>query len=777
MLYNKKLNDLENWVVSEDRFDRKYLGKCEAIMVQGNGYLGIRAATEETYTGEVRNTFVSGTFNKFDHNEVTELPNAADVIQMELEINGHLLDLTCGTLQEYSRDLNLKNGELIRTFRWISPGKDELFFRFRRMVSLRNKHIVAQSIEITCSNNDLHIDIRSGINGQMTNSGVQHFSEGEKRLYENKYMQLVQTTTQSKIDFILNTAHKFQLMGEPVEPQGLILMDRRKIYFHYQQNIPKNKTFSIEKISSIYTTRDVESQHDSLEALRKKSVELLKEESSKGYDALLAESTAEWQKQVWEQAPIIIDSKEPFDQLAIRFAQYHLRVMTPVHDNRISVAAKGLSGEGYKGHVFWDTEIFILPYYIYTNPAAAKSLLEYRYATLSGARKKAKDNGYEGAMYPWESAWQDDGEVTPVWGAADIITGKATKIWSGFIEQHITSDVAYAVWQYYRITGDEDFMERCGYEIMLDTAKFWASRLEWNVEKQQYHINDVVGPDEYKEHVNNNAFTNYMAHWTINNAISYYDKLKTERPMVFDRLNKALKLDTAYSIWQDKVDRIYLPKPNEQLVVPQDDTYLSKKMIDLSVYKSREQVGTIFKDYNLEQVNSIQVSKQADIMILFYLLEDLFSKEVKIANWNYYEPKTLHDSSLSLSTHSILASDLGNTSLAYDLFRKASYIDLGPNMKSSDHGIHAASIGGLWQCIVNGFGGVRMLNGKIRIEPHLPENWAGLTFTLYILGDRLDIEINRESLKIKNVTCCNESIEIYCSNQRYILNKELYINY
>jgi len=328
----------------------------------------------------------------------------------------------------------------------------------------------------------------------------------------------------------------------------------------------------------------------------------------------------------------------------------------------MGIGAKGLSGEGYKGHSFWDTEIFMLPYFTYTFPQIGRSLMEYRYKTLVGAHKKAQENGYKGAMYPWESAWADDGEVTPVWGAADIVTGKSTKIWSGFIEQHITSDVSFGVWQYYQITGDEDFMEKYGYEILMDTGIFWASRLEWNEEKQRFHINEVIGPDEYKEHVNNDAFTNWTAYWCIENAIEYYEKLKVEKPILFARLNQKLNLEAEIPVMKARLAQLYLPQPNTENVIPQDDTYLSKQIIDLTKYKNQTHVGSMFLDYSLDQVNQIQVSKQASVVMLMYLLEHKFSKEVKLANYNYYEPKTLHDSSLSLSTHAILANDLARYS-------------------------------------------------------------------------------------------------------------------
>lgn len=777
MKYDVGQNNEKNWIVAEIEFNKEYLGKTEAIMCLGNGYMGMRSATEEKYLNEVRDTFVAGTFNKFDSNEVTELPNVADVIQMDIKINGELLDLTRGCVRDYKKALNLKTGELSRNFVWVNEQNDEVKFEFLRFVSFENLHVIGQKIKITPLNSDVTVNIASGINAQLTNTGVQHFSEGSKRLYDKKYMQLVQTTTESQIDFVINTGHNFKVNGVEVEPKDFILMDRRKIYSTYEYTVKKSEEYVIEKISNINTSRDKENEILNQDELKAKSLEELKKEFVKGFDVLAKESAEAFDKKLWSQNKIEITGND-YDQLAIRFAQYHIAVMSPIHDNRMNIGAKGLSGEGYKGHTFWDTEIFLLPYFTYTNPKGARSLLEYRYNTLSGAHKKAEDNGYEGAMFPWESAWLDDGEVTPVWGAADIITGKSTKIWSGFIEQHITSDIAFACWQYYQITNDQDFMDQYGYELLLDTAKFWQSRLEWNEERGVYEINDVIGADEYKEHVNNNAFTNYTAHWTIKNAMNYYNLLKEEKPSIFERLNKKLDLDKTFEKWVSKVDKIYLPQPRkEDLVLAQDDTYLQKEIIDLTKYKNQEHVGSMFKDYNLEQVNEIQVTKQADVLILFYLLENLFEKDVKIANFNYYEPKTLHDSSLSLSTHSVLANDLHLHDLSYSLFKKATQIDLGENMKTSDHGIHAASLGGVWQCIVNGFGGVRMLDGKLRVEPQLPENWDNLSFDMYWYGDKLTVDVNKESFTITNLTMKNSETTILNNGQEVTFTEKIQLPY
>ncbi|QOS81150.1 glycoside hydrolase family 65 protein [Paenibacillus sp. JNUCC31] len=767
--YDAGIGEWNNWVVTETGFDPAHQGKGEAVLSLGNGYMGLRSATDESYVGQVRNWFVAGTFNKFDEHEVTELPNAADVTELAITLNGVTFNLEKGRTISYSRQLNLKNGELTRNVVWQSPTGESFELQFRRFVSLSNRHLVGSSVTIKPLDGQARVHIASGINGQWTNSGAQHFTEGEKRIFEKTYIQMTSTTTQSAVDFVTNTVHNWQLNGAKVEPELRQTMGRRKVGIEGTVTVEAGQSVTLEKISNVHTSRDLvyNNSEYSLEKMRESALTELKQESQKGYDQLFRESANAWAN-TWSTYNIEVDSTSGYDQLAIRFAIYHLVIMTPAHDNRMGIGAKGLSGEGYKGHSFWDTEIFILPFFIYSNPQIARSLLEYRYQGLDGARSKAKENGFEGAMYPWEAAWIEDGEVTPVWGDVDIVTGEQTKIWSGFIEQHITSDIAYAVWHYVQSTGDEAFMDQYGYEIIFDTATFWASRLEWDEAKGRYHINEVVGPDEYKEHVDNNAFTNHMAHFNMELAIQYYEKLQQEKPELLKALSGKLDLTSAREAW-NKLDQMYLPGPNEQGLIPQDDTYLQKKVIDLTPYKNQTKVASIFNDYNLDQVGEMQISKQADIMMLFFLLENKFEPAIKRANYDYYEEKTLHDSSLSLSTHSILASDFGNRPLAYDLFRRASEIDLGPHMHSSDAGIHSASLGGIWECVVMGFAGVRMLDGQLHLDPKLPESWSRLKFPLYWHNQLLHITITPEGILIESDA--EEEISLLLSGQQVTFSK------
>ncbi len=776
MKYDLGKNEFKNWIVSEIKFEEKYIGKTEAIFALGNGYIGLRSANEERYLNEKRDLFISGTFNKANKNEVTELPNVADVTEIEIFINGKHLMLNASNNKEYVKYLNLKTGELNRTFVYLDEEGNKYSLKFNRFVAQDRLHVIVNRVEVTPLSKTANIRFISGINGQVTNTGSQHFNEGEKRVYEYKYIQMLQETSESCITFIQNSAHNIYINGDKIEEKPELSIDRRKVTISNNYDLTQGQTLVIEKFSNIYTTRDITSENLTIEQIRDASLDEIKEISNMSYEILFNSNKEVWSS-YWNDQNIVIEGND-YDQLAIRFAQYHLKVMTPSHDNRCGIAAKGLSGEGYKGHSFWDTEIFILPFYTYSKPEIARKLLEYRYLSIGGARKKAKDNGYEGAMYPWESAWLEDGEVTPVWGAVDIVTGKSTKIWSGFIEQHITSDITFAIWQYYMVTNDEDFMEKYGYEIMFDTAIFWASRLEWDEIKQRYHINEVIGPDEYKEHVDNDAFTNWLAYWTIETAINYYNKLKESDSEVIRKLESKLSLQNAMENWTTKLPKIYLPEPRDlDNVIPQNDTFLSLEDIDLTKYKNQEHIGSMFKDYNLDQVNKIQVVKQADVVMLLYLLEHKFSKEVKKANYDYYEKRTLHDSSLSLSTHSILASDIDEKDLAYKLFQEATKIDLGENMKTSDHGIHAASLGGLWQIVVNGFGGLRMVGGNLRINPKLPENWSRLSFSFMWKGNKLDIELTKEGIKIEVKDEMLEEIEILVYDKKYVLNQILKIKF
>lgn len=731
-------DEKNSWYIGTDNFDPMMINKIETLMFQGNGYFGIRAVSEEKQLHERRNMFVAGTFDKFP-SEVTELPNLPDLLNMEFKIDGEELNLQNGQVENYHKYLNLRNGELVREFDWIINSK-RVTFKFRRFISMEDKHLLVSKVEITSDQDNLNIQVRSGIDGQQSNSETQHLMEGDKRLYEGKFLQLTEESQQSHIKFVFNTLHKAYVDEVLLNNKPYVKMGRRQIFGNYDLNLNSNQKFTLVKYSNLYSSIDRGYEDTDL---TKVSVQKLKRNILSNYNELLQKSAKAWEKNIWQKNYIKIDADDIRPQVVINFVRYQLAANTP-RDSRMNIGAKGITGEGYKGHTFWDTEIFMLPYYTFTMPKIARNLLKYRYLGLAGAHKKAQDNSYQGAQFPWEAAWPSDGETAPLWGSADIITGEPMKIWSGFIEQHVTSDIVIAIMEYLNATNDRKFAEEMGYEIILDAAKFWNSRLEYNQKQDRYEINDVIGPDEYKEHVDNNAFTNYGAKWCIEKAIKVFNLLKEDRPDIYENLNQKMNLVEVYSDWIERINKIYVPEPNDQGVIPENNRYLLKKKIDVTRYQNNNQVSDIFKDYNLTQINEMQVTKQADVLLLIYLFENSFSDEIKRSNWNYYEPKTTHDSSLSLSTHAVLASDLGYDKKAYDFYEKACETDLGVHIGKGVQGLHMAACGGVWNMTVEGFGGVRIDNGKLRIEPHLPEQWHSLEYQINWQGNLVQVKTNHE---------------------------------
>lgn len=751
MIYNK---EPLGWIVEEGSFDPRRTGKCESIFAQGNGYMNIRCALEENYVGERRAAFITGTFNKAMPDEVTELPNLPDVTELKLLVNGERFAMDRGELKNYSRALNLKTGEAVRELEWTGASGAALRFSFRRFVSLDNDHLAAFAMDVTPVNGPVELVLESGISTRTNNSGSQHCTEGEKRLVDGSILRLSTRTSQSDIPVAVHCAHKFQ----PAPAASLPVMERRRFVNRYTFRLEKGETLHMEKLACYHTGRDegFTTYGQPAGTLNADQVcaagDLCMEKAlQSSYEELLAASARRWEA-YWNEQDVEIESEDSFDQLGMRFALYHLNIMIKRDDSRVGIGAKGMTGEGYKGHSFWDTEMFLMPHYLFTDPAAARTLMEYRWRSLPGAFKKAEENGYQGAMFPWESAWLDDGEVTPLFGGADVVTGKSIPILTGMIEHHISADVSWGVWLYYMATKDDAYMEKCGCEILVETARFWASRLEWKEEAGRYEICNVIGPDEYKEHVSNNAFTNYLVAENMDKACLVIGEMKEKWPAAWKHLSAKYDLEALVKELQDKRAKLFLPQPNEEGIVPQNDQYLGLEKIDLSKYKSQTGVSSIYEDYSPIQMNKLMVSKQADTVMLLRVMPDLFDAETRRKNFLFYESRTLHDSSLSHGQHCVMAAWLGLTDMALDMYRHAITIDLGPNMTSSDEGIHSASMGNVWQCAACGFAGLQWHEEGLSLQNSLPSAWKRLSFHAHWRGANLKITLTPGELKVENVS-------------------------
>lgn len=731
---------MRDWMLIESGFQKEYVRKYESIMSMGNGYMGVRATTEESYERAIRYTLVAGTFDAKEDENTTELPNAADTTALFVTVNGIPLHLTQENTENYQRSLSLSDGLLKRSFVWSPSSGLRLEFCSERFVSLKELHVLGHRMSIKVLEGCGTLELQSGILGG-DRYGSPHFTamQGQE---QDGIMQYAETTHESNITFVTSaTVDAWMRDKNGIETPIDMTIDAEKerVMSSCRVVFEEGQEFHLEKLCRIATTRDKDFELAS-ENVSKWGRDLLlhreKEEMEKlrirGYEKTWKLSQDCW-KELWSEKDVIISGEKEnaeYDQLAVRFAIYHLTIMAPLHDNRMNIGAKGLSGKGYYGHTFWDTEIYMLPYYVWENPKGARSLLEYRYLCLDSARENARESGFEGAKYPWEAAWITDGDTCP------------KKHFTQY-ELHVTADVAYGIYYYYEITHDIDFMRKYGCEILFETAQFWRSRLEYNAEKDVYEIRNVIGPDEFTHEANNNAYTNYLAHLNLKFAIEWKERLQRDYPEDYERLNEKLNLGGRMKGWLEGRDKLVLPVPNEDNILPQDDDYMTLPEIDLSIYRRKEKKLRV--DYPYPVYTRLKVSKQADVMNLFLLLEELFTDEVKRASLAYYEPFCVHESSLSLCAYSMLAADCGENKKAYELFVGARDIDL--KLKNdSDHGIHAASLGGIWQCCVLGFAGVRMCGGKLRIRPNLPKHWESVKFRMWWRGSQLEVTVTKDNV-------------------------------
>lgn len=754
IIYDKGYKNMKNWIVSETKFDQRYLNKYESIFTQGNGYIGLRNSLEEQYVNEYRGLFISGVYDQVE-GEVSEIVNLPDVTFLDIYVDGQLFSLLTGKLINYHRDINLKNGEVKRLFTWVSQEGKKLEFEFRRFVSNDEKHLIVQKMSIRALDKSVHLRIETGIDSQVTNRGVQHIKDLEQQIDEKGVLVTDFETKTSNIQISYRVSQKMLKNNNKIEPINFIRNKQTKQFF--ETDLVKDDVVTLNKKTIIATTRDID--FTSLGKMREQVDYLMYKVDKQCYETLLLNSTRVW-KEYWLENEIKIDSTNEFEQLSIRFALYHLAIMTNKKDNRVGIGAKGLSGEEYKAHSFWDTEIFIQPMYSFTEPLVSKNLLNYRYLLLDKAKEKALQFGFEGAMFPWEAAWPTDGEVTERFIGIDRETGKPMEVLTGEIEIHVVGDIIFALKQYLDITGDISFMDSYGYEMVLETAVFWMSRSTWNETYNRYDILNVIGPDEYKEEIDNNAYTNYLAHFNLNWAINVYEELQEQNTKNSQNIINKTNFSMYFEKIKEVAEKIYLPEPDEiTQLIKQNETYLELESVDLTKYEKLEK-GSIHDDYSMNELKNIQVSKQADLLMLFYLFSDIFSEEVKRLNYDFYEKKTIHDSTLSLSVHSIVAIDIGYYDEAYKKYLEAGRLDLGTDMKSSDEGIHSASLGMLWQNIINGFSGVRVRNGQLTLSPNLPKTWTKIEFNLVWQNMPLKFQISDKKILINNSNNTNFELKI-----------------
>ena len=495
------------------------------------------------------------------------------------------------------------------------------------------------------------------------------------------------------------------------------------------------ETVCLDRVVAVYTSRDVADPADTARA----HSAMIQE---RGVPALARDHVDAWSRR-WDAAEVRIVGDDEA-QRALRFAVYHLVAAANPDDEHVSIGARGLTGEAYRGHVFWDTEIYMLPFYLLTDPPAARALLMYRYHTLGAARRKAKAHGYQGALYAWESA--DSGEeTTPRTVLAP--DGSVVSILTGEQEHHISADIAYAVWQYWRATADDNFMIDAGVDILVETARFWASRARMEADGHA-HIRAVIGPDEYHETVDDNAYTNVMARWNLDRAAAAVAILKREQPTDWQRLSARLALtEDEPAAWQRIAAALVTGFHPDTGLFEQFEGYFGLE--EVNVIEHRSCATPIDVCLGRERTRQSKAIKQADVVALCALLWDEWPRAIHEANFNYYEPRTAHGSSLSPALHALVAARLGDGALARSYMRQAGEIDLANNMGNAAGGVHIAALGGLWQAAVFGVAGVRLREDGIALDPHLLPGWTEMRCSVQWRGRVLRLTLAADPARIE----------------------------
>lgn len=718
-----------NWVVTQEHFEPDQLSHFETVFTQGNGFLGTRGSFEEYYPGQEATTFAHGVFDDLPVT-FTELANLPDWTDLEIWLDGERFSMLEGELLHYQRQLDLSTGLLTRDVRWKSPAGKVSSLVFSRFASRANEQLCLLKLEVTAENYDGKLEVHCGLNGDISNQQFKHWNWlGQKVDAHGINLDLI--THKSKVALTMRQVLQCDALGVERTRMDLRNHPTEALSVNLVQNVP----VALTKIVAIETDPFNEGTH------KHWSTVALAEMS---FDQEFKKHAALWEAD-WKNADVVIEGDDEA-QLAMRFNIYHMLIVGPRHTERVNIGAKTLSGYGYRGHAFWDTEVFMLPFFIYTFPRIGRNLLSYRFHNLPGARAKALANGFAGAQYPWESAATGE-EVTPTWVPDPTDRTKLIRIWTGDIEIHISSDIVWAILQYWKATGDDDFMLKRGAEIILETSKFWDSRFEWNETNQRYEVTNVVGPDEYHDRIDNNAYTNYLAVWQIKQAVEIFTWLEAHTdPYARELLERLQVTRPVLDEWLAKTDKVYLPGDPKSGLIEQFDGYFKLEDIRFADYPGR--TVSMQSLLGMDGVGETQIIKQPDVVMMMALLPDLFDRKTMETNYDYYTPRTdlEYGSSLGPSIQVIMAVRRSDMSNAYENFMRAGHADLKDVRGNASDGIHGASAGGLWQAAVFGFGGLQFSDGGWKVDPKLPEHWTRLSFRFFWKGEQQLVDIRKDEV-------------------------------
>lgn len=727
-----------SWTVSSYNSSNSQILLDESLFFTGNGYLGVRGNFEEGLPPGCKT--VRGTYINAFHDTVPisygekhyafpetkqKLVNVIDSQTIEIYFGWDRFSMTEGQILSFERHLHLDQGFSERIVKWRSPSGKHVKLCFKRLVSFSEKEVFIQKIELESPDYHGPVKIVSTINGNVTNdvnTDDPRVGSSNARLLKVtratqddslSYVECKTTNTRLKTAcatvYSATTPYIRRNNHDSVSITAEFLLD-----FTGKAQFEKKSIF-------VDTLRHGDDLYAAAAGLQKKL-------SNRWFQSFLQAQTA-YLDNFWKQSDIIIKGDSDMQE-GIRFNLFHL-LQSAGRDRFSNIAAKGLSGEGYEGHYFWDTEIFMFPVFLMTQAEIAKNLLLYRYSILDQAREHAKEMGHrQGALYPWRT-----------------ITGTECSAYypSGSAQYHISADIAYSFIQYYLVTKDLAFMTDYGAEVLFETARLWLET--GHFQGKHFKIDAVTGPDEYTCIVNNNYYTNVMAKHNLLWAVKIFHLLEKEDDEKLSILSKKIGLEKIeVDTWQQAGEQMYLPYDPIRKINPQDDTFLQKAIWDLA--GTPKEKFPLLLHYHPLTLYRYQVCKQADTVLAHFLLEDAQELETIRNSFHYYEQITTHDSSLSTCIFSIMAAKLGYNKKAYDYFRKAARLDLENTQGNTQDGLHLANMGGAWLAIVFGFAGLRIKEEGISFAPILPDEWEEYRFSLQYQGRRIQVEKNAKQTRI-----------------------------
>jgi alpha,alpha-trehalose phosphorylase len=758
---NKTFFPVEDWLITENEYIAEDMERNASLFFLGNGYLGIRGGLEETgrdYGGAHKGTFINGFYESAPQiyaesaygfpDKKQMMLNLPDLTEIKILINDELFSPEQGSIIEYKRQLLLKEGIVKRKVIWRSPDGQKVLFKSRRCVSFEKQHMALIHVSVTLLETAGNIKIISSAyidpdtrktdkNDPRIGTGFKHKPlECLRRETEGTKAFVIQKTVNSGLHLGYGIAHS---AGKSFSSQSLSLQDRFE--FVFDTDAQSGCEYSFTKYICCHSSIEGD-----VARIRSRVMDDIEKSVAFGAENFLEEQKRHV-AEFWRSADIFIEGDNSLQQ-GIRFNLFSL-YQSAGRDGLRNIAAKGLSGEGYEGHYFWDTEIYVLPFFIYTMPEIASNLLEYRYNILDCARERASVMNEAGALYPWRTI---NGEEASAYFPA------------GTAQYHINADIAYGIQKYVNATEDFEFLKQYGAEIIFETAKLWLSLGFFDEKDGLFKINDVTGPDEYTAIVNNNLFTNLMVKNHLEYALQIADELQQKSPADFEGIKKKVNLTTeTLRLWRQAAEHIFIPYDSNLSVHSQDDSFMQKEKWDFD--GTDKSLYPLLLHFHPLVIYRHQVLKQPDVVLSNFLLGKRFSLVQKLRNYLYYNPLTTGDSSLSPCIQGIMAAELGREEDAYEYFNKTARMDLDDINSNVSDGVHIAAMGGTWLSLVYGFAGLRDYDGKLSFTPKLPKKWSRLAFQLKRGKCALSVDISsvevRYTLTEGDALCiCHEGEEV-----------------